>query len=234
MTSQNRSRPAGFTLFELLLVVAIVGILVSILLPALSEARRTARLTLCLASMQQMGTATQTYALDFQDRIDSFTWKAGEVYEEADDDLKDSHTDDVNAGAHQAVHIIRRRADRPDMRRPEGWIPHVLYTYLVLLDYLQARLPEAMVVCPEHWRRLNWQDDPQNKFDNGFWLPDQPLPSPGNKRWAYSSSYQTVPAAFDRLQSVWSVPDTCGLKGIDFGAPEVRTGNAGNGPPPRP
>jgi hypothetical protein len=52
-----------------------------------------------------------------------------------------------------------------------GWIPNVLYTHLVVQDYLASRLPEKMVICPEDGFRENWQIDPIEKFDIGFWLP---------------------------------------------------------------
>jgi len=90
----------------------------------------------------------------------------------------------------------------------------VLYTHLVLQDYLASRLPEKLVVCPEDKNRLNWQDDPQEKFDNGFWLPFQEQPVGSNKRWPYSSSYNFVPASYDKGQSQNGPFDPSGNSGI--------------------
>jgi len=51
-----------FTLIELMVVVAIIGILVSILLPSLRGAREKAKMAVCLSNNKQIATAFYTYA----------------------------------------------------------------------------------------------------------------------------------------------------------------------------
>lgn len=191
-------RPArslrAFTLIELLVVVAIIALLIGILLPALGEARRSGRLIVCLANMQQFGVATQSYAADYQDRIWAFNWQAGVRYPSASPGLTGPASDDILAASNQAIDILHRRADREDIP-PQRWVAHVYYSHLIIQDYLAARLPEKMVVCPEDKDRLNWQQDPRELYDKGFWLPRQPPQA--TQRWPYSSSYQAVPASYD-------------------------------------
>jgi prepilin-type N-terminal cleavage/methylation domain-containing protein/prepilin-type processing-associated H-X9-DG protein len=58
----------GFTLLELLVVVAIIAVLVAILLPSLQKAREMARTTTCSTKLRSIGTAILMYANEFNDR----------------------------------------------------------------------------------------------------------------------------------------------------------------------
>ncbi len=66
--SENLKSAKAFTLIELLVVVAIIGILASMLLPALSKAKKMGQATSCVNNLHQMSVASQLYANDFAGR----------------------------------------------------------------------------------------------------------------------------------------------------------------------
>src|SRR5512134_2715642 len=132
-----RCRKRAFTLIELLVVIAIIALLIGILLPALGEARRAARIAIDLSKEKQIGTGGASYASDYQDKLFSFTWRKNKVYPTSATVGKWGPVgSDLQAAAMQAIDILHRRADREDMVVPNPWIPHVLYTHLVLQDYI--------------------------------------------------------------------------------------------------
>lgn len=61
----TRRQSTGFTLIELLVVISIVSLLMGILLPALSRARKAARKIKCAGQMRQISLAFELYAIDW-------------------------------------------------------------------------------------------------------------------------------------------------------------------------
>ena len=73
MTKDPGSRSTGFTLVELLVVIGIIAVLIGILLPALTRARRAARTTQCLSTVRQLGIAFQMYVNQHRKSIPCYT-----------------------------------------------------------------------------------------------------------------------------------------------------------------
>lgn len=73
--SANKAGPrrartcVGFTLVELLMVIAVIALLIALLLPALGRVRSQARLTQCVANIRSQTSLVLVYANDFKEAL---------------------------------------------------------------------------------------------------------------------------------------------------------------------
>ena len=65
----ERAKSRGFTLVELLVVVAILMLLLALLTPSLSRAKRIVQTTICGSNTRQLAYAINTYRTDHKDAI---------------------------------------------------------------------------------------------------------------------------------------------------------------------
>jgi prepilin-type N-terminal cleavage/methylation domain-containing protein len=70
-------RSRGFTLIELMVVVAIIAVLVAILLPSLGNAKEMTRRTVCASNLKSQGSALAVYAQQYSDRLPQFAGADG-------------------------------------------------------------------------------------------------------------------------------------------------------------
>ena len=61
---KNTSRKAGFTLVEIMIVVAIIGLLAAIAIPNFVQARKTSQTNACINNLRQINAAKQQWALE--------------------------------------------------------------------------------------------------------------------------------------------------------------------------
>lgn len=86
MRISQSQRPKGFTLIELLVVIAIIAILAAILFPVFARARESARRTVCVSNVRQLGTAWMMYVQDYDEQFPPSTsplnseWGPSTVY----------------------------------------------------------------------------------------------------------------------------------------------------------
>ena len=73
----------SFSLNELLVVIAIIAILAAMLLPALNQARESARSTSCLNNLKQLGVMHLSYAQDYNDVLIAAKSSWGGVWPQA-------------------------------------------------------------------------------------------------------------------------------------------------------
>jgi prepilin-type N-terminal cleavage/methylation domain-containing protein len=62
--NRKTSRKAGFTLVEIMIVVAIIGLLAAIAIPNFIKARTTSQANACINNLRQLDGAAQEWALE--------------------------------------------------------------------------------------------------------------------------------------------------------------------------
>lgn len=213
---QQRTRRA-FTLIELLVVISIIALLISILLPALANARKSAQELLSLNNQRQIGVAGASYGSDHNSRLYTFSWKPGQVPQTTNRALANAvaalDPNSTNPNVHfraavlQQADIITRRFPHEKLpptpsTAPPNHIPHVLYSHLVAIDHIDEKLPAEMLVSPGDKARQYWQKNMDEYLDNPRFNTYRP-PSTETSflqlyRWAFSTSYTIVSAHYSR------------------------------------
>ena len=148
------------------MVIAIIAVLVGILLPALSSARKSARTLVCQANLRQMGTAAIGYGGANREVIPAFNWKPGN-YRTSYADLRNP-PDGFQAIKYQAVEIVRDWTGNQYIPRSMGsstnWFANLWFSHLIFRDYLSTNLEEPVAACPEDAEQVERAETPSQEY----------------------------------------------------------------------
>jgi type II secretory pathway pseudopilin PulG len=183
-------RQLGYTVVEILVVIAVLAIVLGLLLPMSYRHRQTATLNESMGNMRQLGAFSAQYSSDYDDFFFHLSWRANVTQETQWIDLRSAPTD-LQAASNQAVDIIRRLSQLTSAQAPSQtfWFPMTLYSTLVLWDYTKFDSPFRLNVSPGDWRRLCWTNSFSRFISNACGV-NQPNPDSSSYRWFFSSSYE--------------------------------------------
>jgi hypothetical protein len=125
-------------------------LLVALLLPALKKSRKAARETKCMLQMNQYSRGIAQYALDYKERLATYSWRANTRYRGFDQDTPyyGPYGTESEAARYQMYSMIK--AISPvSVVQEEPIIPHFNLSLVIMQQYISNRIPDPIALCPE-------------------------------------------------------------------------------------
>jgi len=129
----------AFTLIEVLVVVTIIAILAAILLPSLRNAREQARILVCKANLNQVGSMVSTYQAEYKSYVPVIYHYAHGLGHEADSHHHSARTSWLSVA-------FRHYSKRTDKLPPE-FDPEEYWTQAKRQEYEDTIMPD-FYACP--------------------------------------------------------------------------------------
>jgi len=185
----------GFTLLELLVVVAVIGVLTATILPALSKAKKRTLQTHCMSNLKQIGIAMQLYVNDNEDVLPGPVWSSA-----------------------------RASYDKTSSQELIWYIADVLDSQDALSVRIEKPVIAEVFVCPgykNYWGNAsmlgrkcfllndNVQRDPEQPRVRPFGYPELPDSAPGG------AAAPVQPLSMPQLESYCSPGSTFAITDID-------------------
>jgi prepilin-type N-terminal cleavage/methylation domain-containing protein len=134
----SRRDSRGFSLIELLVVLAVLGILVALLFPIFARARRDAHVSACLSNLHQIGLAIRMYLADWGNSLPRGAY------------------DPSQPERPQIYQLQPYLRDTAALKCPSGWINNSGYRYHwspVRRTTLRPQPGTVVALCVEHLER---------------------------------------------------------------------------------
>ena len=163
----------GFTLIELLVVISIIGMLTSLLLPAVQQSRESARRNTCANHLKQIGLALANQEIAHRVLPSNGGWDGQQQIKSVGGTLFTPSTTDLGTGQ-----TVKWGVGDPQLgpyTQTGSWAYGIL-AYLERRDLLVSQaawtVPVSIYVCPSRRRLEAYGVSPQDgfgKYDGGGW-----------------------------------------------------------------
>lgn len=143
---RNNRSTRGFSLVELLVVIGIIAVLISLLLPSLTMARRAANNVKCQANLKQIGVALIAYAQQYNDYIPGSSNTSGLLPGSASNVPNINQTWDWESPLLSVMGVNIPYGGSANVTRSNGWAVWDRVNFE--LNYPTFVCPENQTVCP--------------------------------------------------------------------------------------